>query len=515
MNDLLDDLTPQPDEWHSFADVHYYFNPPSSKPQHHTFDRGSYVYLFHNANTKTAKLEVANHAGTPDQTAFSGDLSNLSKLIYSYKQPNLLTLEVNGASVQGHDTWHLPAYTEKNEAQKYLYKINTLDIYLWTEKDATTLLGLFQAELPAEKLAIKDAPSNLQKPAEHRDSMSPVVQQLEKTAIGDHFSPERAGSTTSGVSMPAPPTSATGARTSPQPAQQQPAPMAYNPAAPAAPEPIMHREKTPPPVDATPGTGLNGATEYSSAPQQQYANVPNTFQSSNYQPTPTHSFFSAAPQQQQQQARHPSVTSFPGPPMQGTPPPGGIQRTGSLPPPPPPPGSGPSPQPYNPAFAPPPGQSGTPQPTSPPPHQQSFNRQSTFGAPVQQYANYNPSTTPSFGPTALASPGLSSPGMAPPNLQTQTSYSSQQQQQQQQQPPTPSAPPAYSSSPGMPPPPGQQPQQQVFAYSNYSYSPQQQQQQQRGQAAGYDVHGQAYRPTAEEVGGTSGAGARPPSAKTG
>lgn len=33
-------------------------------------------------------------------------------------------------------------------------------------------------------------------------------------------------------------------------------PMAYNPAAPAAPEPIAHREKTPPPIDGAGGTGL-------------------------------------------------------------------------------------------------------------------------------------------------------------------------------------------------------------------------------------------------------------------
>jgi hypothetical protein len=37
------------------------------------------------------------------------------------------------------------------------------------------------------------------------------------------------------------------------------APVAYNPAAPAAPEPIKHREKTPPPPDAENGTGLVAA----------------------------------------------------------------------------------------------------------------------------------------------------------------------------------------------------------------------------------------------------------------
>ena len=43
------------------------------------------------------------------------------------------------------------------------------------------------------------------------------------------------------------------------PVQADFAPMAYNPAAPPAPEPIAHREKTPPPPDAADGTGLAAA----------------------------------------------------------------------------------------------------------------------------------------------------------------------------------------------------------------------------------------------------------------
>jgi len=38
--------------------------------------------------------------------------------------------------------------------------------------------------------------------------------------------------------------------------------MAYNPAAPAAPEPIAHREKTPPPEDGVEGSGLNAAARH-------------------------------------------------------------------------------------------------------------------------------------------------------------------------------------------------------------------------------------------------------------
>ena len=348
--------------------------------------------------------------------------------------------------------------------------------------------------------------------------MSPVVQQLERTAVGQQF-PPRSGSTTSAVSLPGPLTPATsvgGSRasaTSPQPAQQaqQAAPMAYNPAAPAAPEPIAHREKTPPPMDDGSGTGLQNAAKYDSIPHQQYTGVPNTFQNSN-QTTPNQAYFSGPPQQQQQ---------LPGPPpTQGTP---QSTHSGYVPPPPPPPSGTTSPpqtqaQSYNPSFAPPPGQQQS-QATSPPPNQQNFNRQSSFGSggpPGQtQYATYVPGQqqrTPSFGPGAVASPGI------------QSSYTPAAGQSQGQQPPTPSAPPAYSS-PGLPPPPGQQqyqpqaaqqqqqqqPQQQsqqaqqgVFGYSNYSYTGQQQYSgyQANQPQVGYtgDTHGQVYRPTEAEAG---------------
>jgi hypothetical protein len=57
---------------YSFADVHYYYGPPTAKPPHHRFDKGSYVYLYENASERQSRLEIANHAGTPDQDAFDG-----------------------------------------------------------------------------------------------------------------------------------------------------------------------------------------------------------------------------------------------------------------------------------------------------------------------------------------------------------------------------------------------------------------------------------------------------------
>lgn len=42
------------------------------RPRHHRFDKGSYIYLFENANTRSARVEVANSPGTDDQDAFEG-----------------------------------------------------------------------------------------------------------------------------------------------------------------------------------------------------------------------------------------------------------------------------------------------------------------------------------------------------------------------------------------------------------------------------------------------------------
>ncbi|GAB1735026.1 hypothetical protein NU219Hw_g97t1 [Hortaea werneckii] len=504
-----------------FADVHYYFSDPISKPPHHRFDRGSYVYVYQNASAQTAKLEIANHAGTPDQDAFCGNLE-VARVHYSHKQPTLFTFKIEGAMIQDHSQWHLPAHDPQGQ-QRYLYKIHTLDIYLWTENDAASFLQTLRATIPSQYLTVKDAPaptastSKARSPAEHRDSMSPVVQQLEKTAVGSNF-PPRAESTISAHSLPGPPTPATsaGATTSPGPASPPPQTQqaAYNPAAPAAPEPIAHREKTPPPPEE-------------GAPQQQYGSVPHGYQPGGPQiSTPQQSSFSSGPSSQQ----HPM--SFAGPPR-NTPP--GFQQgrnfSGGLPPPPPPPGAAPSPYQTQQAGYPPsfPGGSGsghgTPQPTSPPPQQQNFHRQSSFGIPAhqtqqqptQQYATYPQS--PGFGPGIGSTAGMpGTPGHHPQNQQPnqfQNMYSGQQHQQ----PPTPSAPPAYAThtplqSPGLPPPPASQPpgiaaNAGVGGHPQYTagyIGPPQQQQVGAGNGpysqdhmSAYQQHQALYRPTEAET----------------
>ncbi|KAK3675276.1 hypothetical protein LTR78_004786 [Recurvomyces mirabilis] len=518
-------------------DVRYHLVDPAARPQHDRFAKGSYLYIYHNPTTQQAKLEVANHAGTSEQDAFAGYLGAAS-VEYSYNHPTLLTIAVD-TQAQDPGQWRLPAYDLRHE-QKYMYQLHSLDFYLWTEKDATTLLGHLKAVIPGHKLAIRDAPSGVSPrsslPAEHRDSMSPVVQQLEKTAIGTYF--PRAGSTVSAQSIPGPPTPGTNATASPQLTAPQPIAAAmggYNPAAPSAPEPVMYREKTPPPLDDGTGMGLNNAARYDNISQPQYASVPPGYQQNSNQPTPQGAYFIGAPQQQQQQ-QQPPTPGFPGPP-QATPP--NIQRTfsGGLPPPPPPSG-GPSPQPqsqqqqqqhYPSSFS--------HQPTSPTPNQQNFHHhhpQPSFGGggpPGQtQYATFAQQAqytgqqqdpgTPSFGPYAAASPGI------PPQA------AGYQSMQPQPQPPTPSAPPAYAGhtplqSPGLPGPPPpqiagqqqQQQQQQVFGYSSYTYTPSSnsyaasQHLTQQGAYTG-DIHSQVYRPNEGEANthdhhGGGGHGSRP------
>ena len=58
--------------------MHYFFASPDTKPPHHRFDKGSYVYLHHTPAEHRGRLEVANHAGTSDQDAFTGSKEHLS-----------------------------------------------------------------------------------------------------------------------------------------------------------------------------------------------------------------------------------------------------------------------------------------------------------------------------------------------------------------------------------------------------------------------------------------------------
>ncbi|KAF1349977.1 hypothetical protein BDV97DRAFT_352904 [Delphinella strobiligena] len=408
-----------------FADVHYYFNPPSSRPVHDRFDRGSYVYLYHNTTQRKARIEVANAAGTPDQDAFNGYLDTVL-VKNKYQQSNLFSITADASPSSptsrqpDQSLWRLPAYDLKNE-QRYLYRLHSLDLYFWAANDANRFLDYVKRLLPQYQLEITEPPSAI----EHRDSMSPVVEKLEQAAI---YSPlhNRAPSALS---------SQTALSTSPLQPRATVAP--YNPAAPAAPEPIAHREKTPPPEDAATGTGLTAVSMQGQAPQ--FATASPLAHHPSYQPT---------------SQQH----SFPGPPptsslsASSTP----YQTSG-----------------YETSFSPPPTA-----PLSPSPGQTSFHGHTH--QPQTQYAGYPHQRASSY--SAVQTPGMPPTPSAPPPYGQVTPL---------QSPTMPQHP--SLQSPGLPPPP-------AFpsgGYSNYTHC--QPSQHPQAQSEPYQVHSQVYKPTEVEA----------------
>ncbi|WEW59673.1 hypothetical protein PRK78_005152 [Emydomyces testavorans] len=276
-----------------FVDVHYYFTPPSPRPLLHRFDKGSYLYVHHDAAHHKTRIEIANNPGLPEQDAFAGSLETVL-LRNSDKFPTLFTLTVNAQrqSVSGElpgqvvDNDWLLATGHPQDTSGALHKLHTLDLYFWTLEDARLFLATVQRVLANSQIDIIAA----QTPAQ-ATPVSAVVQQLEQVAIldpGYHNTHPTGASTTESTQLPAPPPGGPPIQSSTvqappasqpsmghrrplegsekslpvKPQEQQVenyAPLAYNPAAPAAPEPIKHREKTPPPPDAAAGTGLAAA----------------------------------------------------------------------------------------------------------------------------------------------------------------------------------------------------------------------------------------------------------------
>ncbi|KAI9642440.1 hypothetical protein NHQ30_009245 [Ciborinia camelliae] len=228
------------------------------------FDKGSYVYLFENPGQRRARLEIANNAGTPDQDAFTGHLDS-AHVKYSYKHTTLVSLTVDGPNGQqrnspiGTQEWHLPTFDPRNET-KYMYRLHTIDLYFWNKEDALNFVNGVRRVLPQHQITLEDEPVP---PPPHADDMSPVVRQLENVAISDP-SYQHGRTKTSrtsppaaiNVSFPGPPSSSSQQSQVPTTF----APMAYNPAAPAAPEVIQHREKTPPPEDGAGNPLVHAAT---------------------------------------------------------------------------------------------------------------------------------------------------------------------------------------------------------------------------------------------------------------
>ncbi|KAI0107747.1 hypothetical protein GGR51DRAFT_140498 [Nemania sp. FL0031] len=225
-----------------FGDVHYFYGPPTANPPHHRFDKGSYVYLFENAEQRRARVEIANQPGTDDQDAFDGFLDR-TQVRYSYRQQCLVSITVEGVAGPPTDPsqWHLPTYDPRNE-NKYHYKLHSLDIYFWTQSDALQFVNGVRRVLPAAQVEVADEPAPPPSHAHsHSQDVNPLVQKLEKAAISDPRVQQQGAPSFA----PPPTTGSTGQNGSPQSF----APMAYNPAAPPEAEKYQHREKTPPPDD--------------------------------------------------------------------------------------------------------------------------------------------------------------------------------------------------------------------------------------------------------------------------
>ncbi|KAK0100535.1 hypothetical protein ONS95_006995 [Cadophora gregata] len=402
-----------------FADIHYYYGPPGAKPPHHRFDKGSYVYLFENASQRRARIEIANNAGTAEQDAFTGHL-DAAHVQYSYKHSTLVTLTVDGtpnqrnSPIDGQD-WHLPTFDPHNE-NKYMYKLHTLDIYFWTKEDAVLLMNGIRRVLPQHQITVQDEPIT---PPPHPEDMSPVVQKLENVAITDpsyqqgrtRDSRTTTSSAGGAPSFPGPPISAT-----PQSQEASSfAPLAYNPAAPAAPEAIRHREKTPPPEDGA----ANPLVAAAASDREQIFGAPPYGQQG----------FSGPPQQRIQQQQQQSYFSHPPPPASA--PPASVQPPAQYPNQSPQNVQSPYAQHFQNSFAPPPTaptgsspyaqqpQVVSPPVSAPPPpayqqqqqHQQPQQHpQQQANIPVTQYAAYP--LSPGLSPS-LSTPGIYSPGPNP------------------------------------------------------------------------------------------------------
>ncbi|OOQ86683.1 putative RNA recognition motif-containing protein [Penicillium brasilianum] len=448
-------MPPQPGEERLvtvFADIHYYFTAPTPRPLQHRFEKGSYLYVYHDASQNRARIEIANNPGTPDQDAFYGVLNNVH-VRHSTHFPTHCTLTVDGIAgstqhqVSQYD-WRLPG-PDSRSGHHELHRLHTLDIYFWTLDDTNDFLDTIGRVLPVSQLET-DRPN-----AQPEQPMSSVVQQLENVAIShpayqNGQTPNSRSEptamtapTTQGpaqtMSFPPPPPSGpaadqqsvnSGSQSSPEDKRDSAsfAPLPYNPAAPAAPEPIKHREKTPPPPDdGTEGTGLAAALAADQG-------IPYT---------PPHQVGNA-----------PGFSSFAPPPSSAQ----GVPYSGA------------------PAIA--PMGYASPPPSAGLTHTNSFPTQQPVQSPGAIPGYSQPFQT---GQTWPSTPGQGAMSFAPPPQDPNAHLYAQQ---------------VY----GTPQSPPQQFGQAVAigGYSNYSYA---QAQAQPAGSSEYNIHSQLYRPTEAEAGG--------------
>lgn len=228
---------------------------------------------------------------------------------------------------EGH-YWRLPS-TDPRDEGKYLFRLHTVDLYFWTAQDADSFIGAVRQTLQPEQLDVDTPPP----PAPHAELMSPVVQQLENIAITDpaYHNGQTRNSRTASLNHPS----------SPPPTQQDAhkganfTPLAYNPAAPPAPEVIKHREKTPPPPEAAAGTGLAAAAYHDQVrthtPQghggfmspppgthhEGFPSGPHSYNTSPHSSQPSSAAYGLSPTVSTLGNRASSVSSLPPPPPKG------------------------------------------------------------------------------------------------------------------------------------------------------------------------------------------------------
>ncbi len=282
---------------------------------------------------------------------------------YSYKHSCMVSLAVR--DVPNQDEWHLPTFDPHNQ-NIYHYKLHSVDIYFWTPLDALHFVNGVRRVLPAAQLDIQDEPAVPAPPpppppqqVHNGAGMSSVVQKLESVALTG------GSSAAAGAGGAAPPLSAVSADAGHAPAPAFAAPIAYNPAAPAAPEAIRPREKTPPPEDAAGG--------HNPLHQTLYQDAATPFSPGLVVPAGLGPLSPGIPPPSMQVP--PGAPSFPAPPAYSSQPPtpagppqsqhyhpsGGITRAATMP--------VTSPSPFNPAasfpaFSPPPAQASQPAPPS-------------------------------------------------------------------------------------------------------------------------------------------------------
>ena len=407
----------------------------------------------------------------------------------SYKHPNLCTITVDGYKADPKQPsqnqeyyWRLPNTDPRNEG-KYLFRLHTLDLYFWKAEDANSFIGCVSKILQQGQIEILDAPA-IQEP--QQAVTSPVVQKLESVAIQDpaYQNGQTRDSRTSSIAE----TPASTASTSQGAARREIhhveeagafKPMAYNPAAPPAPEPIRHREKTPPPPDSEQGTGLAAAAQHDHA--QAFSPMPTPL------PTQSQGYTSRPPYGQS-----PLSQGFSGPPSQYT-----------------------SPQAQT-AFSPPPPVSGrrnSSVSSIPQPPQAGRTMVNPYGSTLSAVSipqSHQSATSPqpqqsltTFGPPPI-DPDVQPYGAEPKLKRTATaeilgtSYVSSEKQ------PLQHLQPQYADYLGSRPqsqqPQAQQQPQPPGGYANYDYSQQPQRHHSHSsQSNDYDVHSQVYRPTEEEA----------------